>query len=147
MEPASTPEFIMSFLDAAGSLLQALQQYVQSPSSMGAFFGMAGATLLMLNHPRYSKWGWVAYLVSNGAWLIHASRTSQEPLMVQTVYFSFTSIVGAVVWIVRPALAKGLAAVPHQCHANRGWGRCRHAETAPQSTWPRAAAHWHKAGR
>lgn len=109
MEPASTPEFIMSFLDAAGSLLQALQQYVQSPSSMGAFFGMAGATLLMLNHPRYSKWGWVAYLVSNGAWLIHASRTSQEPLMVQTVYFSFTSIVGAVVWIVRPALAKNAA--------------------------------------
>lgn len=73
--------------------------------AMGSFFGMTGATLLMVNHPRYSKWGWLAYLVSNGAWLVHASRTSQEALIVQTVYFTFTSIVGAVVWIVRPALS------------------------------------------
>lgn len=79
---------------------------IMTHDGAAAFFGMVGATLLMVNHPRYSKWGWVAYLVSNGCWLIYANATQQESLKLQTLYFTFTTLVGIWTWIVWPALKR-----------------------------------------
>lgn len=76
-----------------------------------ALFGMLGATLLMVNHPKYSKWGWVAYLASNGCWLVYASATSQGSLMLQTLYFTFTTLVGIWTWIAWPAIKRGRSRV------------------------------------
>lgn len=62
--------------------------------SWGALFGISGALLLALAVPSYSKWGWVLFLASNGAWLMFAAAYGYRKLLVQTAVFTLTSVLG-----------------------------------------------------
>ena len=62
---------------------------------LGALFGAIGAMMLSQNQD-YSKYGWLAFLVSN-MMLIHVAKTKKMYglLMVQ-LYFSYTSLNGII---------------------------------------------------
>jgi nicotinamide riboside transporter PnuC len=66
---------------------------------IGAFFGILGAALLAI-HNRYSRWGWVAYVVSNFAWIFYGTKTDASPLVVQMGFFTLISFVGIYRWFV-----------------------------------------------
>ena len=70
---------------------------------IAAFFGVLGTVLLAMNGPR-AGWGFVAYMVSNSAWLASAWMQSHWPFFTQQVAFMATSVLGTWVWLVRPRL-------------------------------------------
>jgi hypothetical protein len=70
---------------------------------LAASFGVWGTVLLARNGPRAGR-GWLAYLVSNVAWLVVAWRTEQWPLFVMHLAFLASSIFGIWVWLLKPAL-------------------------------------------
>lgn len=72
-----------------------------TPDTIGAAFGILGTILLATNGKR-AGWGFVAYLISNAAWLSHAIGSNQTPLLVQTLIFTGSSLVGVWVWLINP---------------------------------------------
>lgn len=68
---------------------------------MGATFGVLGTLLLALNGPR-AGWGFVAYLVSNGAWIWFAWIHGHWGLLAQQLAFTASSLLGVWVWLVKP---------------------------------------------
>lgn len=68
---------------------------------IAAVFGVAG-TLLLAIKSRKAGWGFVAYLVSNIAWLADAWIRGHWPLFAQQLAFLASSLVGIWVWLLRP---------------------------------------------
>lgn len=66
---------------------------------IGCVLGVAGSLLLAF-HNRYSGWGFVAYLVSNGAWLAFGVYQQLPALVVQNLAFSVVSVFGVWRWLV-----------------------------------------------
>lgn len=77
---------------------------------IGCLTALTGSALLALNL-KVSAWGWLAYLISNGAWIVFALYTSNTALLVQTLGFTMTSIIGCWRWIP-PLLNAEKASVP-----------------------------------
>lgn len=69
----------------------------------GALTGIVGALLLALKKD-YSKWGWLSFLASNGFWLAYSLASETTSLMVQTIAFTGTSLLGLWQWVLRPAI-------------------------------------------
>ena len=74
-------------------LLSDLLQY------LGAASGMLGALLLALNNS-YSKFGYLAYLVSNVAWVAFAVLTQVQGLLVMQGFFFVTALIGLWKWFL-----------------------------------------------
>jgi nicotinamide riboside transporter PnuC len=70
---------------------------------IAAVFGVWGTALLALRGPR-AGWGFVAYLVSNVAWLVFAWAYGHWGMFAQTLAFMASSLFGIWVWLLRPAL-------------------------------------------
>lgn len=66
-----------------------------------AVFGVMGAYLLARNNS-LSRWGWVAFLVSNGFWIAYGLATAQFGLLMQQIVFTGTSLLGVYAWFLRP---------------------------------------------
>jgi hypothetical protein len=66
---------------------------------IGCVLGVAGSFLLALRN-RYSGWGFVAYLVSNAAWLAFGLFQQLPALVVQNLAFSVVSAFGVWRWLV-----------------------------------------------
>lgn len=69
----------------------------------GAVTGVLGAFLLAIRSD-YSKWGWVSFLASNGCWLGFALESATISLLIQTIAFTVTTMLGLWQWIIKPAL-------------------------------------------
>jgi hypothetical protein len=63
----------------------------------GCTFGLLGAFLLATN-TRFSGWGFVAFLVSNAAWIGFAAALGAGGLLMQQAGFTFTSLLGLYRW-------------------------------------------------
>lgn len=72
---------------------QTLMQWI------GCVLGVGGSLLLALRN-RYSGWGFVAYLVSNAAWLTFGLLQQLPALVVQNLAFTFVSAFGVWRWLV-----------------------------------------------
>lgn len=70
---------------------------------VAAIFGVWGTVLLAMKGPR-AGWGFVAYLVSNVAWLVFAWANGHWAMFAQTLAFMASSIVGVWIWLLKPAL-------------------------------------------
>lgn len=68
----------------------------------GFIFGVGGAALLALNRPDWSRWGFVLFLASNFAWIAFSIEHQQRWLLLQTLVFTVTSLVGIWQWF-RPS--------------------------------------------
>lgn len=64
---------------------------------IGCIFGLLGALMLALNLPQ-SRYGFWAYLVSNLAWIGYSALTAQIPLLLQTMGFLVTTLIGIYRW-------------------------------------------------
>lgn len=71
----------------------------------GCATGLAGSVLLAANS-RWSKWGWLVYLVSNGCWLLFGWATHAPGLIVMQLGFFASSLFGAWRWILGPIRAR-----------------------------------------
>jgi hypothetical protein len=69
----------------------------------GCAFGVAGSLALALKVKR-SGWGFVLYLVSNGAWLAFGLATGVYGLALQHAAFTATSALGVWRWLLSPWL-------------------------------------------
>jgi hypothetical protein len=67
----------------------------------GCALGLLGAFLLATNS-RYSRWGWIAFLLSNGAWIAYSLLVSANGLLLQQVGFTITSLIGVRQWFFAP---------------------------------------------
>jgi hypothetical protein len=63
----------------------------------GCILGLLGAVLLAVNC-RVSRWGWVAYLLSNAAWIGYSIHAGANGLLLQQVFLIITNIVGLRRW-------------------------------------------------
>lgn len=69
-----------------------------SPSAwVGSAFGILGTLALAMNS-WYSKWGFIAYLVSNVAWAKTALKNNSMPLFIMQVAFMIMSLIGIFRW-------------------------------------------------
>ena len=59
----------------------------------GAIFGLLGALLLATN-TRFSRYGWVAFLVANVAMIAFAFKINADGLQLQQEGFMITSLIG-----------------------------------------------------
>lgn len=75
---------------------------------VGCLLGVSGSLLLAMNNRR-SGWGFVAYLVSNAAWLAFGIATGVQALVVQHLVFTAVSGFGVWRWLVRPRVAASRA--------------------------------------
>lgn len=69
--------------------------------AIGAATGLLGAFLLAIKGKR-AGYGWLAFLVSNAAWLHFAWRLDHPGQFVQTLGFIGTTLLGLWVWLVQP---------------------------------------------
>jgi len=69
----------------------------------GCLLGVAGSIALARND-RYSGWGFVAYLISNAAWLAYGWINQIPALAVQHTVFAAISSFGVWRWLVLPRL-------------------------------------------
>lgn len=60
--------------------------------------GLLGAGLLAMNDSNISRWGFVAFLVSNLLWIIYGLDHKAYSLIVMQVGFTITSTVGIINW-------------------------------------------------
>ena len=63
----------------------------------GCFLGLTGALLLATN-TRISRWGWVAFLASNVAWIGYSLSVGAHGLLLQQAGFTITSLIGVSRW-------------------------------------------------
>ncbi len=64
---------------------------------VGCVFGLLGAFLLATNS-KLSSWGFIAFLISNVAWIIFASAKNSDGLLLQQAGFTLTSLLGVYRW-------------------------------------------------
>ena len=69
----------------------------------GCLLGVAGSIALARND-RYSGWGFVAYLVSNAAWLAYGYASDIPALALQHLVFAAVSTFGVWRWLVLPRI-------------------------------------------
>jgi hypothetical protein len=60
----------------------------------GSIMGIVGALILAANMP-WSGYGWIAFLVSNAAWITYAALGRIKSLLMMQVVFTATSLLGA----------------------------------------------------
>jgi len=65
----------------------------------GCAFGLIGAAMLALNN-KYSGWGFVAFLISNGFWIAFGIQTQTMGLILMQVGFTITSLMGVWNWLI-----------------------------------------------
>jgi len=65
----------------------------------GSIKGLLGSFLLALNN-NYSGWGFIAFLVSNAAWLFYSVQTKTWSMCIMQIGFTLTSILGVYSWIL-----------------------------------------------
>jgi hypothetical protein len=70
-----------------------MEKQLLDEEGLGSFFGVLGALILALAVPA-SKCGWVLFLASNFCWLAFAYRRRLRKLLVQTIVFAGTSVLG-----------------------------------------------------
>ena len=73
-----------------------------------AAFGLIG-TLLLATRSRHAGWGFLAFLASNGGWLVFAWSHAHWALFVQQLGFTLSSLLGIYVWIIHPAIQRAFA--------------------------------------
>lgn len=66
---------------------------------VGTATGILGALMLDVNFP-YSKWGFVAFLISSMSWLIVGVRTKERSLAIQSVVYTVLNIIGIFRWLI-----------------------------------------------
>jgi nicotinamide riboside transporter PnuC len=71
---------------------------------LGCVTGAAGSLLLALN-TRYSGWGFVLFLVSNGFWVVFGLETHAPGLITNQIFFTATSLLGIYRWLFSPKKA------------------------------------------
>ena len=64
---------------------------------IGCGFGLLGALMLSLNC-KHSGWGFVAFLISNVAWITFAVQNGINGLLVMQFGFTITSLIGIYRW-------------------------------------------------
>lgn len=64
---------------------------------LGCMTGLLGATLLALNN-RYSGYGFMVFLVSNGCWVMYGILGGAWGLIVMQLGFTATSLLGLYRW-------------------------------------------------
>lgn len=67
---------------------------------IGAILGMCGASLLAFNN-KWSKWGWLLFLISNIFMIVFALLTASYGLLTMQVLFTITSMIGVYKWILK----------------------------------------------
>ena len=67
----------------------------------GCITGLCGAGLVALK-TRYSGWGFVLYLASNGAWIAFGLLSHAYGVVVMQVGFTVTSVIGVWNWLIAP---------------------------------------------
>lgn len=77
-------------------MLMAILQYG------GACAGILGAGLLATN-TRYSRFGWLFFLVSNVFWIGYSAMTGTYGLLWQQIAFTVTSLIGMQRWFAGTA--------------------------------------------
>lgn len=70
---------------------------------IAAVFGIVG-TLLLATNGRFAGYGFIAFLVSNAGWLSFSFAHAHWFMFAQQVGFTISSLIGAWVWIVKPAI-------------------------------------------
>ena len=75
---------------------------------VGCVTGVIGALLVALNNA-WSKWGFIAYLVSNGCWFGFGLYSGAHGLGLMQVAFMLTTLVGIYRWVL-----------PVRLHEDRG---------------------------
>lgn len=68
---------------------------------IGCGAGVAGAALLSLDSPRWSKWGFPFFLVSNLSWIAYSALTGSAGLGLMQACYLLTSVVGCARWLRR----------------------------------------------
>lgn len=76
------------------------ERTVNAVGWIGSLFGLIGSLLLALNMP-ISGLGFLAYLVSNVAWLYHGFTTRTWSMCVMQIGFTATSFLGVFNWIIK----------------------------------------------
>lgn len=66
---------------------------------VGSLVGMFGAFVLAANEP-WSGYGWLAFFVSNIAWIRFAVLTKTRSLLLMQMGFLITTIIGICRWLV-----------------------------------------------
>lgn len=69
----------------------------------GTLFGVLGALLLAVNS-RFSGWGFLLFLISNGLWISFAVMRELNGMLVMQLVFTGTSLVGCWRWLIAPSL-------------------------------------------
>ena len=70
---------------------------------IAAVFGIVG-TLLLATNGRYAGYGFIAFLVSNAGWLSFSYAHAHWFMFTQQVGFTISSLIGAWIWIGKPAI-------------------------------------------
>ncbi len=65
---------------------------------MGSASGITGAMVLAVNLP-WSGYGWLAFLLSNLAWITYARLARVVSLFLMQLVFTITSLVGICRWL------------------------------------------------
>lgn len=63
----------------------------------GCALGLLGA-LLLASNTRHSRWGWIAFLASNGAWIAYSLLVDAHGLLLQQAGFTLSSLLGVHRW-------------------------------------------------
>lgn len=66
---------------------------------MGTFFSLLGALVVAL-HLSWSKWGFVAFLISNVTWIAFSLLTRQYHILAMQLGFATINIVGLFRWML-----------------------------------------------
>ena len=69
---------------------------------LGCFTGLLGAFLLALNLP-LSRWGFLAYFLSNLSWIVYGLLAGLPALVLMQVGFLVTTFIGFYRWFHLPA--------------------------------------------
>lgn len=91
----------LMFIGYAVDMTRELLAGMSRLEMVGAASGVLGTALLAL-HNRWSGWGFVAYLVSNAAWILFALEHSHGGLLLQQAAFTLFALVGVWRWLVVP---------------------------------------------
>jgi len=94
---------------------EAVRAFVFTVDFAGLVFGVSG-NLLLATKGRLAGWGFVAFLVSNLAWIAFGLGHGHVNLVTQHAIFAVCSLVGVWIWLLREPLARRLDrlfAAPH----------------------------------